>query len=111
MEIIFWVWLVVVVDVVHHLHIDDFEKIGDGEALFGGFEKTLVEDRMTLMIKILDNRQIVVPWLKCQTSMMNQHHNLTDAVRNRTRKEHVGIGCLMSCQTEDVNVQTFDRDP
>jgi len=39
----------------HHLHVNDFEKIGDGEPLFGGFEKALVEDRMPLMMKILDS--------------------------------------------------------
>jgi len=106
--------LVVVVSVVHHdhhLHVDDFEKIRDGEPLFGGFEKTLAKDRMTLMMKLLDNRQMVVSWLKCQTSVMDQHHNLTDAGRNCTRKGHVGIGCLIGCQTEGVNVQIFDRDP
>jgi len=42
MEVVFWVWLVVLVVVLgvvhhdHHLHVDDFEKIGDGELLFGG---------------------------------------------------------------------------
>jgi len=66
---------------------------------------------MTLMMKILDNRQMVVTWLKCQPSVMDQHHNLTDAGRNRTMKGHVGIGCLMGCQIEAVNVQTFDCDP
>jgi len=46
----------VVVGVVHHyLHLDEFEKIGDGEPLFGVFEKTLADDRMTLIMKILDN--------------------------------------------------------
>jgi len=85
MEVVFWVWLVVLVvvlGVVHHdhrLHVDDFEKIGDGESLFGEFEKALAEDKMTFMMKILDNRQMVVSWLKCQTSVMDQHHNLTDA--------------------------------
>jgi len=37
--------LVVVLGVVHHdhhLHVDDFEKIRDGEPLFGEFEKALV---------------------------------------------------------------------
>jgi len=45
--------LVVVVGVVHHdhhLHVDDFEKIGDVKPLFGGFEKALAKDRMTLMM-------------------------------------------------------------
>jgi len=27
------------------------------------------------------------------------------------RKGHVGMMCLMGCQIEDVNVQTFDPDP
>jgi len=117
MEVIFWVWLVVLVVVLgvvhhdHHLHVDDFEKIGDGEPLFGEFEKALAEDRIALMKKILDNRRMVVSWLKCQTSVIEQHHNLTDAGRNRTRKGHVGIGCLMGCQTKGMNVQTFDCDP
>jgi len=117
MEVVFWVWLVVLVvvlSVVHcdlHLHVDDFEKIGDGESLFGKFEKALAEDGMTLMKKILDNRRMVVSWLKCQTFVMDQHHNMTDAGRNRTRKGHVGIGCLMGCQTEGMDVQTFYCDP
>ncbi|QCE11837.1 hypothetical protein DEO72_LG10g3075 [Vigna unguiculata] len=117
MEVVFWVWLVVLMVVLgvvhhdHHLQVDDFEKIEDGELLFGEFEKALVKDRMTLMKKILDNRRMVVSWLKCQIFMMDQHHNLIDAGRNCTRKGHVGIGCLMGCQTEGIDVQTFDRDP
>jgi len=117
MEVVFWVWLVVLVvffGVVHHdhhLHVDDFEKIGDGEPLFWEFEKALAEDRMVLMKKILNNRRMMVSWLKCQTFVMDQHHNLTDAGRNRTRKGHVRIGCLMGFQTEGMDVQTFDRDP
>jgi len=33
--------LLVVVGVVHHhhLHLDDFEEIGDGEPLFGGLKR------------------------------------------------------------------------
>ena len=41
---------------------------------------------------------------------MDQHHNLTDAGRNHMRKGRVGMRCLMGCQIEDVNVQTFDPD-
>jgi len=42
---------------------------------------------------------------------MDQHHNLTDAGRNHMTKGCVGMRCLMGCQNEDVNVQTFDPDP
>jgi len=55
---------VVIIGVVHHhhhLHLDDFEEIRDGEPKFGGFEKALTEDRMTLMMKILDNGQTEMP--------------------------------------------------
>ena len=103
----------VVVVVVHHhhhhlhLHLDDFGHFTE----FVVIGKALAEDRMTLMMKILDNRQMVVPWLWFQTYVMDQHHKLTDAGRNRMRKGRVRIRCLMGCQIEDVNVQTFDLDP
>jgi len=46
-------WLVVVGVIHHHqLHLEEFEEIGDGEHLFGVFEKALAEDIMTLMMKI-----------------------------------------------------------
>ena len=86
-------------------------KLGMVNCCLGEFENALAEDRMTLMKKILDNRRMVVSWLKCQTFVMDQHHNPTDAGRNRTRKGHVGIRCLMGCQTKGMDVQTFDRDP
>ena len=103
----------VVVVVVHHhhhhlhLHLDDFGHFTE----FVVIGKALAEDRMTLMMKILDNRQMVVSWLWCQTYVMDQHHNLTDAGRNHMKKGRVGMRCLMGCQIEDVNVQTFDPDP
>jgi len=100
MKVIFWVWLivlVVVVGVVHHhhhyLHLDDFEEIGDGEPLFRGFEKALAEDRMTLMMKILDNRQAMFSWLRCQKCEMDHHHSLTKMGRKHVRKGRVGMGC------------------
>jgi len=95
----------------HHLHLDDFGHFADGEPLFVVIGKALAEDRMTLMMEILDNRQMVVSWLWCQTYVMDQHHNLTDARRNHMRKGRVGMRCLMGFQIEDVNVQKFDLDP
>jgi len=101
----------VVVVVVHHrhrhLHLDDFGHFEE----FVVIGKALAEDRMALMMKILDNRQMVVSWLRFQTYVMDQHHKLTDAGRNRMRKGCVGMRCLMGCQIEDMNVQTFDLDP
>ena len=91
----------------HHLHLDNFGYFKE----FVVIGKTLAEDRMTLMMKILDNRQMVVSWLWFQTYVMDQHHKLTDAGRNRMRKGRVGMRCLMGYQIEDVNVQTFDLDP
>jgi len=57
-----WVVLVVVVVVVHHhhhhhpLHLDDFGHFADDEPLFVVIGKALAEDRMALMMNILDNR-------------------------------------------------------
>ena len=99
--------VVVVVVHHHHLHLDDFGHFAE----FVVIRRALAEDRMALMMKILDNRQMVVSWLWCQTYVMDQHHNLTDAGRNHRRKGCVGMRCLMGFQIEDVNVQTFDPDP
>jgi len=58
----------------HHLHLDDFGHF----TKFVVIGKALADDRMTLMMKILDNRQMMVSWWWCQTYVMDQHHNLTD---------------------------------
>jgi len=70
---VFEVVVVVVHHHHHHLHLDDFGQFAE----FVVIGKVLAEDKMALMMKILDNRQMVVSWLWCQTYVMDQHHNLT----------------------------------